>query len=179
VNKVHPYAELEREYITTDLSIRELCRWHSIAAHSSVVVQALKHKWAEKREAYQAKASDAFIDRHADRMADRQAEISDKALDAIDEAITKFRSDMQATAKKRIDGEWIEVPVMRVAPKDLALLIDRFEVLFDRPAHITEQHNLAVRSELPLDALKQLVELTRGRAAPPTSPLPRTRRADD
>jgi hypothetical protein len=113
-------------------------------------------------------------------MADRQAEISDRALDAIDEAITKFRADMQATAKKRIDGEWIEVPVMRLMPRDLALLIDRLQVLFDRPARVTEQHDLAVKSELSLDALKQLVELTRGRAPPPSSPLPRAvRRLDN
>jgi hypothetical protein len=178
VNK-RDYSSLEREFISGDISLRELCRRHGISAHSSVVVQAQKGKWAEKRERYRARSSDAFITRHAERLADRQAEISDHALDAVDEAITKFRSDMQATAKKRIDGEWVEVPAMRLKPKDVALLIDKFEVLFDRPAHITEQHDLNVGSEIPLDALKQLVELTRGRAAPPTSPLPRTRRADD
>jgi len=32
---------------------------------------------------------------------------------------------------------------------------------------------------LLIDALNQIVELTRGRAVPPTSPLPRTRRLDD
>jgi hypothetical protein len=31
---------------------------------------------------------------------------------------------------------------------------------------------------MPIDALNQFIELTRGRAAPPTSPLPR-RRLDD
>jgi hypothetical protein len=144
-----------------------------------VVTQAKKLKWQEKREQYQAKASESFIAHHADRQAAREAEVFDHALDAIDETITKFRSDMQATEMKLVNGEWLEVPVMRVTPKDLAVLIDRLQVLFDRPARIIEGRALSVKSELPVEALQQLVELTRGRAAPPTSPLPRTRRADD
>jgi hypothetical protein len=170
---------LGREFITTQFSLRELCRRHGISAHSSAVTQARKLNWQEKREQYQAKASESFIEKHAAHMADRQAEIQDKALDAIEEAITKFRKDIWATEKKRIDGEWIEVPVMRLMPKDLALLIDRLQILFDRPSLVTEGRDLGALSELPLDALQQLVELTRGRAAPPTSPLPRTRRLDD
>ena len=91
MNKSHDYRALEREYITTDISFRELCRRNGVRSHSPVVDQAKKHGWAEKREAYQAKASESFIEKHADRMADRQAQIRDKFLDAIDEAITKFR----------------------------------------------------------------------------------------
>ena len=104
--------------------------------------------------------------------------IEDKALDAIDRALDKLRSDMRATEKKRIDGELVEVPVMRLKPRDVAILLDRLQVLFDRPARISDGRALSVRSELPLDALNQIVELTRGRAVPPASPLPR-RRLDD
>ena len=85
---------------------------------------------------------------------------------------------MWATEKKRIDGQWVEVPVLRLMPRDIAILLDRLQFLFQRPSHIHEGRDLSVRSELPLDALNQIVELTRGRAVPPTSPLPR-RRLDD
>jgi hypothetical protein len=157
-----------------------LCRRHGITAHSLVTVHLKKHKWAEKREAYQAKASDAFIERYAARQADREAEVRDKALDAIDEAITTFRSDLKAMEKKRVNGEWVEVPVMRLTPRDLAALIDRLQVLFDRPSRISEGRDLSVGSQLPIDALNQLVELTRGRAVAPSSPLPKApRRLDD
>jgi hypothetical protein len=179
VNKVRDYRALEREFITTDISIRGLCRKHGISAHSLVSVQARKHKWAEKREAYQQKESESFMSRHAARMADRQAQIEDKALDAIDQALDRFRSDMQATEKKRIDGEWVEVPVMRLKPKDVAVLLDRLEVLFERPSVISEGRDLSVGSELPFDALNQFVELRRGKVVPPTSPLPRARRQHD
>jgi hypothetical protein len=71
-----------------------------------------------------------------------------------------------------VDGEWVEVPVMRLTPRDLAVLIDRLQVLFDRPSRITEGHELTVGSQLPIDTLSQLVELTRGRGVAPASPLP-------
>ena len=79
-----------------------------------------------------------------------------------------------------MDGEWVEVPVMRLTPKDLAVLIDRLQILFDRPARISEGRDLSVGSQIPIDALNELVELTRGRAAPSASPLPKAiRRLDD
>jgi hypothetical protein len=181
MNKRHPYRDMEREYITTDISIRALCRRHDITAHSLVTVQAKKGKWAEKREAYRAKETESFIEKHADRMADRQAELADRALDAIDEAITKFREDMKATEKKLVNGAWIEEPVMRLTPKDLAVLIDRFQVLFERPSVISQHQGLAVSAELPADALSEFIERTRGLAGPPRmeSPLPRRPRRLD
>jgi hypothetical protein len=68
---------------------------------------------------------------------------------------------------------------MRLTPRDLAALLDRLQILFDRPFRISEGRDLSVSSQIPIDALDQFVELMRGRAAPPSSPLPRTRRLDD
>jgi hypothetical protein len=119
---------------------------------------------------------------HTDRAPAREAEVRDHALDAIDEAITRFRSDLQATERKLIDGEWVEVPVLRITPRDLAILIDRLRVLFGRPAMISDGRSLAatIASEpLPVDVLKGIVELTRGLAGAPSpeaSPLPRLHR---
>ena len=55
MNKRHPYRGMERDYITAQLSIRELCRRHGISWHSIVADQAMKHGRAEKREAPAAK----------------------------------------------------------------------------------------------------------------------------
>ena len=181
MNKRHDFATLEREYVTSQISLRELCRRHGISAHSLVVDQAKKRKWAEKRETYQRKASESFIEKYADRQAERQAQIHDRFLDAVDEAITKFREDMWATEKKRIDGEWVEVPVMRFKPKDVAILIDRFQVLFAKPASITQHQGITVTSEFSVDALREFIEATEGMGGPSPmeeSPLPR-RRLDD
>ena len=109
-NRVRDYQALEREYISGTMSLRELCRRHGVTAHSAVMVQARQGDWAEKRQAYRARASATYIERHADRAAAREAEVRDHAIEAIDEAITKFRADLKATDPKLIDGVWVEEP---------------------------------------------------------------------
>ena len=161
------------------MSLRELCRVHGVTAHSAVMVQARRGGWAEKRRSYRSRASSTYIQHHAESAAAREAEVRDHAIEAIDEAITKFRADLQATERKLIDGEWIEVPVMTVGPRDLAMLIDRLQVLFGRPNSINEGRNFAamVTSDVPIDALQRIVELTRGIGSPVehTSGLPNHR----
>jgi len=178
VNRVRDYRALEREYITGEMSLRGLCRAHGVTAHSAVVVQARREGWAEKRRAYRDRASSKYIELRADRAALREAEVRDHAIEAIDEAITKFRADLQATEKKLIDGGWVEVPVMRILPRDLVLLIDRLQILFGRPGSISEGRSFAatITSEtLPVDLLTRIIEATRGleTRAPEASPLPR------
>ena len=183
INKLRDYRALEREYITSDISIRALCRRHGISAHSLVTVQAKQHDWPAKREAYQARASESFIEKHADRMADRQAEIHDDAVEAIAEAMDKFRADLKATKKVRQpDGSITEEPAWLMTPKDLCLIIDRFQVLFDRPSVISQHQGLTVTSELSPDDLSRFIDATRGREGPSRmeeSPLSRARRLDD
>jgi hypothetical protein len=71
-------------------------------------------------------------------MADRETEVRDHALDAVDEAIDKFREDLKATKSVRQrDGSIVEMPAGYMKPDDLCLLLDRFEVLFGRPSSIS------------------------------------------
>jgi hypothetical protein len=162
------------------MSLRELCRRHGVTAHSAVVVQARNGDWAEKRRAYRSRASATFIERHADRAATREAEVRDQAIEAIDEAITRFRSGLRATKQVVLaDGTIAEEPVMLITPRDFAVLIDRMNVLFGRPETIIEGRSLSATisgEPLPVDLLTEIVERTRGLAgapAPETSPLPR------
>jgi hypothetical protein len=140
-------------------------------------VQAKQGKWAEKREAYRTRESDTFIKHHADRMAAREAEVRIHAIDAIDEAITKFRSDMRATKTVRQpDGTIAEEPLMLITPKDIALLIDRPQVIFHRPSTISEGRGVSITSDaLPVGDLQAIIEATRGLAepVPQASPIPR------
>jgi len=179
MNKVHNYLALEREYISGDMSLRELARRHRISAHSGLVVQAKKGGWAAKREAYRAQKAERMITRLAQGAADREAEVRDAAIEAIDEAITRFRADLRATRPVVLPDGTIGVePVLQVTAKDVVLLIDRLQVLFGRPAVISEGRGFtaSVTSEpLSVEALKQIVELTRGLESPqqgPTSGLP-------
>jgi hypothetical protein len=182
MNRVRDYQALEREYISGTMSLRELCRTHGVTAHSAVMVQARQGGWAEKRGKFRARASTKYIEHRADHAALREAEVRDHAIEAIDEAITKFRSDLRATKRVVLaDGNIVEEPVLVITPRDLALLIDRLQVLFDRPMTISEGRSrtaTVISEALPLDALQKIVELTRGHAPPPvgdTSGLPRIR----
>jgi hypothetical protein len=152
------------------MSLRGLCRAHGVTAHSAVMVQARREGWAEKRRAYRHLASSRYIELRADRAAFREAEVRDNAIEAIDEAITRFRADLRATEKRLIDGEWVEVPAVRLTPRDLALLIDRLQTLFGRPSTISEGRGFAatLTSEaLPVVALKGTIEATRRLAGTP------------
>ena len=179
MNRVRDYQALEREYISGTMSLRELCRTHDVTAHSAVMVQARQGGWVEKRGKYRARASTKYIEHRADRAAIREAEVRDNAVDAIDEAITKFRSDLRAVKQVVLaDGSIVEEPVMLMTPRDLAVLIDRMTVLFGRPSTIVEGRSLSatITSEgLPVDLLQKIVEATRGleTRSPEMSPLPR------
>ena len=121
------------------------------------------------------------VEHRADRAAIREAEVRDDAIEAIGEAITRFRSDLRATKQVALaDGSVAEEPAMLITPRDLALLIDRLQVLFGRPSTISEGRAFAATitsGALPLDALQKIVELTRGIGTRPdrTSGLPHIR----
>ena len=71
---------------------------------------------------------------------------------------------------------------MRLMPKDVSILLDRFQVLFEKPSVISQHQGSTVSTELSVDALREFIEATRGRAGPSpieVSPLPRTRRLVD
>lgn len=111
------------------------------------------------------------------------AEVRDDALELISEAINKARDDMRATKLVRQpDGSIAEEPVMRLKPKDVALLLDRFEVLFGRPSSVSQHQGLEISAEFTPAALCEFIEATRGMGGPSRmeeSPLPRRRRLDD
>jgi len=182
MNRKHDWDAIELQYITGDMSLRELARLNGIENHSLVMAQSKRKDWAKRREEYRAKASSRAVAKIASHEGDRIAremQVRDNAIEAIDEAINKLRSDMQATTKRFRDGQWVEEPLIVMKPQDIALLIDRLQVLFNRPSQITEERtlgiNLSAGGANP-ELLRSIVEATRGipdagRAA--SSPIPR------
>jgi hypothetical protein len=183
MNKVRDYKTLEHEFISGDMSLRELCRSHGITAHSAVMLQARKGDWAEKRRTYRERASAKYIEMRADRDATREAEVRDNAIEAIDEAITKMRGDMKATRMVLRHDQLVEEPVMRLRPQEVVMLIDRLNVLFGKPSQITEERSLGIKldtGQLGPAELAEFIERTRGLGpvggGSAASPIPRTDR---
>jgi len=182
MNRVHDYEVLEREFVAGNMSVRELARLHKISNASVVHVQAKSREWVRKRDEYRQRASERAIEFMADQEGLRRAKemvVRDEAIDAIHQAVLKMKEDMKATHQVKKGDDWVDEPVMRIGPRDLAILIDRLNLLFGRPTTISEERTLGVTisSELPLELVQQIADVARERGsdarAVGTSPLPR------
>lgn len=186
MNRKWDYDALELEYVQGDMGLRELAESHGMSTHSMVMDASRKRHWAQKREDYRNRAQSKALAGLADdegRRILKEAKVRDNAIDAIDEAITKMRSDMKQTVLRERNGIWREEPVVIIRPQDVAQLIDRLQVLFGKPSTISEERNLGISLSSTgndPDFLRALVEASRGRGADPgdvaRSPLPRVER---
>ena len=185
MNRRYDYDMLEREYVTTDVSLRELCRRHGISSHSLITVQSRKREWVRKRQEYRLRAADQTVVFMADKEADmraKEAMVRANAIEAIDEAIMKLRADMKRTHTILRDGEYVEEPVMILRPHDIAMLIDRLQVLVGRPSQITEERNIGVNFDgVSPELLMGFIEATRDLGSldgsDQDSPIPRSGRS--
>lgn len=186
MNRKWDYDALELEYIQGDMGLRELADAHGMSTHSMIMEASKKRGWAKKREDYrnraQNKALAALADDEGKRIA-REVRVRDNAIDAIDEAISKMRTDMKATVLRERNGQWREEPLVVIRPQDVAQLIDRLQVLFGKPSSISEERNLGISLSaggLDPELLRGIVEASRGRGVDPgsvaSSPLPRVER---
>jgi len=190
INTKYDYDAFEREYVAGDMSLRELAHSHGIANHSVITEQAKRRNWVKKRADYREGASEKAVVYMADaegmRRA-REAVVRDHAIEAIDRAILKLMADMADTVKSvQDDGTVIDtgIPIMRIKPADVAALIDRLQVLFNRPSSITEERSLGISLSaggVGADILRGIVEATRGLGASGAerSPIPRLSRTGE
>jgi hypothetical protein len=182
VNAKHDYEAMEREYVTSDLSIRDLARIHGVRHHSIIAEQSTRREWSRKREEYKNRSADRAMSHMADKEGlriSKEMQVRDNAIEAIDEAISKMRADMKASHKVLRDNQWVEEPRMVIRPQDLAILIDRLNVLFGRPSNISEERNLgiSISGTAGTDVLRGIVEATRGLSVAgdaALSPIPRS-----
>jgi hypothetical protein len=114
----------------------------------------------------------------------REAQVRDNAIEAIDEAINAMRLQMKATHKVLRAGEWVDEPLVIIKPPDIAMLIDRLQVLFNRPSSITEERTFGISLSaggVGTDILRGIVEATRGLGSTGAerSPIPRLSRTGE
>jgi hypothetical protein len=181
MNKKFDYDALERQYIQGEMSLRELAESVGMKNHSLIMRQSKKRDWARKRAEYQSKANETALTVMADKRGNylaREAGVKDNAIGAIDDMITRLREDLKKTKTVLRDGVYEEVPMVRVTPNDIGMLIDKLQVIFGKPSSITEDRSFgaSVTGEADPEILRAFVEATRGIGldAGPTaeSPLP-------
>lgn len=88
------WAKIKKDYIQGGISYRKLADKHGVP-YGTLVRRAVRDGWREAREQAAQKASAKMVDMEAERQAkrmERLLKVSDKLLDAVEEAVDSFCS---------------------------------------------------------------------------------------
>jgi hypothetical protein len=165
----HDYSAMYDEYLTTDVSLRQLAEKHG-GSFSAVAAYARRHGWDELRGKYrvmqQEKSLETFAAKRARKIADMEAD----AFDVIHAAILKMGMDLQDRwVTDPVSGERRLLPGMTVTPEALTRLLDKYLVMTgnvtDRRANLGVSIDLPADEQLPRELLRELRELALAKGA--------------
>lgn len=145
------YDELEREYVTGDISVRELARRYDMS-NGSVSAQARKREWDAKRSSYRDSVARRSYEKTADRFANQQVEVNDEIFKA-----------MRATLYKYAEG--LKAGTIVPNTKDAVMASEVILRLFGEPTERMEAKILDINLSGNIgdaDLLRRLESLTRG-----------------
>jgi hypothetical protein len=149
----YDYIALRNEYIQTPgLSIRALCERHGIKTWSTVNKRKNDEGWEAKRAEFERQVENKSLEHLATKRAQKIAEIQLDALEVIHAGILKMAEDMDATEEYEVGGNVKSRKVMRIHPRDLAILIDKFQSLIGQPSQVNENRNLNLGVQAEVDA---------------------------
>lgn len=185
--KTHDYDSMYYEYITTDVSFRQLAEKHD-ASFSSVAAYARRHGWDEKRAQYQALENEKAIEKIAEKRVRKVAEIESDAFEIIHAAILQFGLSLEDRwVTDPESGQRVFVQGQQVTPEGLTKLMDKYLVMTgnvtDRRANLGLTVDVGGEngSSIPRDVLRQLRDLAvtkgAGERSMGQSPIPRLTRA--
>lgn len=144
----HDYELLERDFITSDLSVRQLCENHGIANWSTVHAQAKRRKWLEKRKQFKDKAFEHSIEALAEKRAIKQAELLDASIDVTLATLYKMAENLRS-------------PDYIVTPQDLVKIIEKVQLLTGGVTSREEIRAFNFDTQLPPELLRELARAAR------------------
>lgn len=158
----HDYETLRREYITTEISVRELCRKYEIKSWSTVNKKKNDEGWDQLREEYRTKVAEGEVGSLVQARLKEVAEIHGELLLAI-----------RAGVRRYINAVADESNPQDVSARDLMGLIDKFLLLAGSTPHRTESRNVDTHSftfdglleGAPPELLRELADLARVRGS--------------
>jgi len=165
--KVDPKI-LEREFVTTDVSIRELARRYDMS-WSAIATRARKPDaqgltWQDKKQAFSQSVSAKSFDKTAERFAAEDASIRE-------ELILVHRATIHAYASQLRAGN------IAITPKDAVGATQALLLMLGDATSRTESKTIEISANLPVDDLRRLAEFARtklieGSVAEPAEPEP-------
>lgn len=149
------YDQLEKDYVTGDLSIRALAAQHDIS-WSAVADQARKRNWSDKRAAYRDSVAARTYERAAAEFADQKAEITNESLLVLRATVRKY-------------GERLMSGDAKPEAKDAVMAIDKIMLIMGDPTERREEKHLGINITAgpgELDFVRQLLAEARQRSLP-------------
>jgi len=155
----YDYISLKNQYVQGSMSIRELCKQNGITTWSAVNARANKDGWNALRAEFNRQVENKSLEHLAQKRALKIAEIQLDSLEVIHAGILKMAEDMDAEEEYEVNGQIRKRKVMRIHPRDLAILLDKFQSLIGQPQQINENRNLGidVLTQASPDVLRDLL----------------------
>lgn len=157
------YSMLEREFITTKASLRELARQSHISNGTLSEVarrpDAQGKTWAIKRREYQDEVEDRFLRASAESRARQLSKLADLSVDVLEGIITRLA--IQLVGKTDEAGNVLVAP-MEVPLKEGLDALRQIQTLRGLPGDITEERKVVGHLADPrlLEALGELARRT-------------------
>lgn len=159
----HDYDTLRREYISSDISVRELARTHNIKSWSTINARKKSEDWDQKRSDFKAQASNREVTTLVTERLRTISDIHEELLFAIRSGV---RAYIASVNPKEGAGQ-------QVTARDLMGLIDKFLLLSGSTPHRTENRSLESHSfsfdgileGAPDGLLRELAELAESNGA--------------
>ena len=164
----YDYIDLKRQYVQGEMSLRELCRKNDIISWSAVAKKAHEEDWDERRHEFRRQVEDRSLEALAVKRANKIADITLDALDVIHAAILKMAADMNATEEVEVNGKTVKRPAVRMTPRDLDILIARFQTIIGQPSAVSENRNLNanLNADAPPEQLRAILAALSGSKQP-------------
>lgn len=148
------YKEIEKEYVTTELSYRELARRHGIN-FSTLAAKGRTEDWPTKRQSYQQSLSRKTYEKIADKVSSEEAQIRQENVLTLRLGIRRFAED--AASRK-----------VSVSAADAVKMIEALAKLTTEPDQVNPDASINAVPVGPPDAdlLRRIVDAARGRIDP-------------
>lgn len=148
--KVDPKL-LEHEYVTTDVSIRELAKKHDMS-WSAIATRSRNERWTDKRAAYRDSLTQRTYERTTEKFAVEAADIRTEMIQVNRATLARY---VQQLSEDKV----------HVTPKDAVAAIASLLNLMGEPTSRTETQivDFTQAGGFGRDELRQLVELARAR----------------
>lgn len=158
----HDYAALKQEYVSTDISVRELCRKHDVKSWSTVNERKKREDWDGLREQFRRRIAEGEVGSLVQARLKLVSDIHEELLLAVRVAIRRFIKDVDPAAGDQA-----------ISARDLMGLIDKFLLLSGSTPHRTESRSVDTHSYTfdgvlegaPPELLRELAELARERGS--------------